>query len=361
MLAIAVVGSTPPAHAGLIIDPGIALTNTPNQYFDSSITNLGGAATVAVENTIITAIQDYQSLFTNNMNVQIYFSVNSNASGGSSNASTTTFTYQQFYNQLVAQSAAPGNAAQRTALGTGGSLPNQVANPIPNLPVGAGNNLTLTTADSRALGGAGAANGALNVPQANNGKGGIYDGSITLGVGNPTDANPALPPTLLSTTQHEIDEVLGLGSGLDNFKGSTVPWVEDLYRFTTGTPGSRSYSNSNTVNSSFSINNGTTDIVSFNQQGPPLPSGVATDYGDWVKNSPQQVQDFVSGSTLTIKTDAGYEITALNVIGYSLVPEPSTGTLAIIAVSFGLVMAANRKRGQQQRRQCPLAKLDANL
>lgn len=134
--------SGPSAYAGLVIDPGITTTTTPDQYFDASITSQTDA--VDIEKTIISAIQTYQTTFTNNMSVQIYFKADTSISLGASNSSLSDIGYAAFRTGLAAQYATSKNAAQGKALA---SLPNQANNPVDNTT-----HLLTTTADGRALG-----------------------------------------------------------------------------------------------------------------------------------------------------------------------------------------------------------------
>jgi hypothetical protein len=132
---------------------------------------------------------------------------------------------------------------------------------------------------------------------------------------------------------HEIDEVLGLGSALDQDKGSgnfTGPIEpEDLFRYD-GT-GARSFTTNVSATAFFSLN-GTTDIARFNQ----VASG---DFGDWYSPGGQtpQVQDAFGtpGSTPVL----GAELRALDVIGFTLVVAKTNQT-----ITFGPL--SNRALGE---------------
>src|SRR5262249_39962902 len=131
--------------------------------------------------------------------------------------------------------------------------------------------------------------------------------------------------SLMATVEHEIDEVLGLGSGLPDFLAT--PFPEDLFRYDAS--GNRSYTTSSTARAFFSID-GTTDLAQFDNQndggdfgdwqGHPLPNGVSP-----------KVQD--AFATPGAHPTLGVEITALDVIGYTLTtqsvvtPEPTSLTL----------------------------------
>src|SRR5207253_1009205 len=114
------------------------------------------------------------------------------------------------------------------------------------------------------------------------------DGTITLNtsimnLSRSGSQNPAFYD-LMAVASHEIDEVLGMGSGLNlptNFPRLSRP--QDLFRYSAN--GVRSFT---TVagTSYFSIDGGATDLVDFNQ----APNG--GDYGDWIVHNPAQVQDW---------------------------------------------------------------------
>src|SRR5262249_10948664 len=139
-----------------------------------------------------------------------------------------------------------------------------------SLPAGAlSTNIDPSSANGRAVG--------LNTPPAmfadgSLGAGGPYDGIVTLDSSQPfAFTSPPSSGTYdaLLATEHEIDEVLGLGSYL-NAGGSDLR-PQDLFSWSAA--GARNLTSSSSRY--FSINGGTTDIVGFNQN----PSG---DFGDWL-------------------------------------------------------------------------------
>jgi hypothetical protein len=160
---------------------------------------------------------------------------------------------------------------------------------------------------------------------------------MNLSRGGPQDPNKF---DLMGVTSHEIDEVLGFGSGL-NFGSSFPPLPQDLFRYSA--PGVRSYTTSTTATSYLSIDGGTTNLTFFNQSG-------VGDYGDWVVHSPAQVQDWAGTPGAT--PNLGFnELTNLDVIGYDLkpavsaVPEPGPLALAAAGGAFvGLLFWRRRRR-----------------
>jgi hypothetical protein len=149
--------------------------------------------------------------------------------------------------------------------------------------------------------------------------------------------------SLIATTEHEIDEVLGLGSALPGIPLND-PFPQDLFRFTS--TGSRSFTTSSSAQAFFSIN-GTTDLAQFDNQND------GGDFGDWQSNplppsvNPQVQDAFATpGATPSL----GVELTALDVIGYDLaVPAPSIGhgfsaLLAIGGLLFGVKLLGRARR-----------------
>jgi hypothetical protein len=147
--------------------------------------------------------------------------------------------------------------------------------------------------------------------------------------------------SLLSTVEHEIDEVLGLGSDLgqaDPFFNAPAP--EDLFRYDSA--GNRSYTTNPGALAFFSIS-GLPSLAQFDNQND------GGDWGDWQSNPlPPGVAPKVQDAFATpfAHPTLSVELRALDVIGYdpaAAVPEP--GTLALLGSSL-IGFAALRRRRQ---------------
>ncbi|MEY2488201.1 MAG: hypothetical protein QOC70_143, partial [Verrucomicrobiota bacterium] len=287
------------ASATNITSPGLVITPT----FDTSIT--GNPNSAAIQAMINQAIAIYQSLFSDPINVKIFFRYSNTTPNGSSmgtslgrsNFVVYTIPWNTYKNALTAD-ARTGNDATANA-----SLP----------ATSLSTNMTPSSANGRAIG--------LNTPTAmfangTVGAGGPYDGIVTLNSSQPFQFSR--PPSgsnfdALRTTEHEIDEVLGLGSYIGN--GSDLR-PQDLFSWSA--PGTRNLTS--TGSRYFSINSGNTDIVDFNQSS----NG---DFGDWLSDVCPQTNSYVQNafsckgqfSDVTTSSPEGIN---LDVIGYNLGSAP---------------------------------------
>ena len=329
-LAIAALGDTGTAQAGLVITP----------TFDTSITSDPNA--VAIEAAINSSIGIYERSFTDPVSVGILFRYATTFADGVTPLSPDilgtnfhtlwSFSYNTYINALKADGTTTANDA--TALG---NLP--AASAFPNSPP----NLQFSSANGRAVG--------LKTPPLStvNGVPGVFDGVITLNSSQPFqfDRTGGIAPAnfdAMRVIEHEIDEVLGLFSTLPNgvdFAGTPAVSPEDLFRYSA--PGTISFTNSKSASSYFSIDGGVTNIVGLNQD----PDG---DYGDWVGSSTvARVQAAFSGHHQADISAISPEGIALDVIGYDLVPEPSTlalgsaGTLLLAGCAWRRRLRVSRK------------------
>jgi hypothetical protein len=284
--------------AGLIINP----------TFDLSITSDPNAA--AIENAITTAIADIQSRFSDPITVNISFARMASGLGQNSTAFFNV-PYATFLAALKADVRSGDDAAAVSLLSS-----------VANNPVNGSPTINVKSANLRALGLGGTV---------------AIDGTIGL---NTTITAPGSPGStgsynLVAVVQHEIDEVLGLGSSLPSVSFSTI-FPEDLYRYSPS--GARTFTATDSRVSgqlaNFSID-GRTFLAEFDNQDD------GGDFGDWQSSPrrpgiPARVQDaFMTPGASPVMA---IELTALDAIGYDrvlpLVPpsisvQPANQTIAV--------------------------------
>jgi hypothetical protein len=151
------------------------------------------------------------------------------------------------------------------------------------------------------------------------GNGGPYDGIVTLNSSRPFQFSR--PPSASNfdaqrATEHEMDEVIGLGSRLGH-SGNDL-WPQDLFSWSSA--GHRNITSSGSRY--FSINGGVTNIVNFNQN----PDG---DFGDWSSEACPQAHPYVQNAFVCTGqfsdvTTTSPEGVNLDVIGYDLISSPVT-------------------------------------
>jgi hypothetical protein len=323
-----------PANGGLIINP----------TFDASIT--ADANSAVIEGAINQAIAPYQTMFADPVNVSILFRYSANGPDGSalpggrlaqSNYTQYSIVFNTFITRLIADATTANDAIAVATL------------PTTNLA----SRIDPSSANGRAVG--------LNTPgamsaNASFGTGGTLDGIVTLNAGQPlqfdrTGGISAGNYDARRLIEHEIDEVLGLGSGLPfstDFTGNTARRPQDLFRY--HFPDERSFSSSAAATSYLSIDGGVTKIVDFNQDS-------GGDYGDWLSPScsplPAPLVQYAftcPGQAADISFNSPEAIN-LDVIGYDLSASESTPEPAsILLVMAGIALLATLKRQSCERR-----------
>jgi hypothetical protein len=287
-----------------------------NPTFDASITGNPNAA--AIEAMINRAISFHESLFSDPITIQIRFRYSTTGPDGTpmpagAIAQSVYVIYQVPWSIYIGALRADARTSNDNLANA--SLPGTALS----------TNIKPRSAGGRAVG--------LDTPPAmfangTVGQGGPYDGIVTLNSSAPYQFTR--PPSAGNldaqrSTEHEVDEVISLGSRLGHTGNDLNP--QDLFSWSSS--GVRNI----TSNGSryFSINGGATNIVSFNQN----PGG---DFGDWLSTACPQAHPYVQNafgcagqySDIAATSPEGIN---LDVTGYDLVNGPQGGGATRAAVS----------------------------
>jgi hypothetical protein len=294
-------------YSDVVTGTTVATTGlTIHATFDSSITGNPNAA--AIEAMINRAISIYESHFSDPITIQIRFRYSTTAPDGTplpagAGAMSLAPLYVGPWSTII--NALKANGRTSNDFHANLSLPGSALSP----------NIIAKSANGRAL--------VFNTPPdmfANGtvGPGGPYDGIVTLNSAAPFQfTRPASVGNLDAQrfTEHEIDEVMGLGSRLGHPGNNLLP--QDLFSWSS--PGHRNITSSGTRY--FSINGGSTNIVGFNQTPPG-------DFGDWFSTACPQAHPYVQnafgcpGQSSDVTTTSPEGVN-LDVIGYDLNSAPA--------------------------------------
>jgi hypothetical protein len=298
-LVAAFLGDSPPVQAAFVINPS----------FDATISNDANAT--AIMAAINSAIGAYQGFFNDPLTVNIKFAAMTTGLGQSSTW-LAPMSYANYHAALVADAKSVSDATALAHLPAG-----------LNNPVNGGPNLYLSTANIKALGGSATTTDGFD--------GTVFLNTLVTHIGSPSTTGQY---DLMAVVQHEVDEVLGLGSALGS--GLANIRAEDLFRYSFS--GVRSFTTAGD-DAYFSIDGGVTQLARFNQSADG-------DRGDWwsIGAHVPQVQDaFGTPDAHPLLGDP--ELTALDVIGYnriSAVPEPAS--LSLIGLVGCLLWASQVRR-----------------
>ncbi|CAM4146076.1 NF038122 family metalloprotease [Roseateles saccharophilus] len=296
-----------PAHANLVITP----------IFDASITGDTNAA--AIEAVINSAASFYDNTFSNPVNISIKFQEGGGL--GASNSWVFKARYQNYINRLIAHSS--GDATDTTALA---NLPHGATNPVTG-----GGFVNVRAANLRAMG------ATLSTPDG-------LDGTITVNTHLTDVGSPGTTGQygLLDVVEHEIDEVLGLGSDVGGTNFFSDPAAEDLFRYDAA--GNRTFAPhacGSEPAAYFSLD-GSTRLAQFHNCSD------GADYGDWASDplpagvAPQVQDAYGTPGSHPALSRSSPEVIALDALGYNLVPEP--GSLALVLGAVAALGAARRVR-----------------
>jgi hypothetical protein len=278
--------------------------------FDTSITSDPNAA--AIEGAINGAIHVLQADIVDNVTVNVTFVSDESVGLGQSQTFGEDFAYSDFLTALKSHAASTRDTIALSL------LPNSSTDPV----IG-GTQIHLTTAQARVLG----------LDTSYNG----LDSTVSCKMSLMNFTRPPADPNkydLQQVLEHELDEVLGISSGLPT---TSEIWPVDLFRYTTNLV--RTFTT--TGDDAYFSTDGTSLIARYN-----MNSG--GDYADWwsyfyptnwspvagnTVNYPQ-VQDAFSGPGNALDLGVA-ELAALDVVGWTLATA-SASTPALTIVRSGV-------------------------
>ncbi len=327
---------------GVTDSPTTALATgglTIQATFDVSIS--GNANSAAIQAMINRAISLYPSLFSDPVTVTILFRYATTSADGTAFGAgvlaesiygVASIPWSMFLTDLTADAKTPSDASANASITT------QL-----------GTNVRTSTANERALGinqpGVVAANGTCCT--------GTLDGIVTINSAHSfqfdrTGGIASGSFDAQRTTEHEIDEILGLGSILNVTGGTSDVRPQDLFSWSAA--GKRNITATGVRY--FSINSGTTNRAGFNQES-------GGDFGDWLSGTCPQTTPYVQNAFSCMGQSSDVESVSpegvnLDVIGYdlvsvALVPAAGPGAVGCLAGLFlvaGLVTVRARRWGQ---------------
>jgi len=294
-------GLAPSAYGALVFTP--TFTANFNTNFGANAA-AAQAAWIAAANILSANLQD---------NIHINITVDAVAGTsvfGQSSTFLNSTSYANLRTKLVADSKTANDA---TALGVGGSM--TVADPT-------GGTWWVSRAEAKAIG--------LIADDLSN------DGTTTFGAGNSFTFSGAIGVgtyDFQGVAAHEISEVMGrlglCGGTIGSFPNS-YSLVDDFSYTGAGVKATGNGAGS------FSINNGTTLLKTFNNA-----SINGLDCRDWAPGTNDAFNQFSSSGV--VNPISAVDLQVMDVIGYDFAsPTPEPATLSLMALGFGLLAAVKK-------------------
>jgi len=260
------------------------------------------------------AIDFYEKTFSDPITVDIEFH-NMSTGLGRSDYHYYFWSYDSYRAALIADKTSPNDTIAVATVPAG-----------PNDPILGKQFITLKSATGRAVG--------LPTP----GLPTVIDGICNFIGDGCVGINVSLATTLHGATgvfevaEHEINEVLGLGSSLQSDGKITQGFIspEDLFRY--NGVGVRSFTFDcgffdDTARAFLSLDGGNTNLNEFNNC---LNDG---DFGDWITHTPTQIQDAFDSPGSPFLTMDDTAVIALDAVGYTFI-EPA----ALVSEPMGVLL-----------------------
>ena len=295
---------------------------TVNLTFDSTFTSSFGANAAQAEAAVNYAAQQFQTLFSDPVQINITVSgvADTSVFGQSSSSLIGYYNYTQIRTALIADKKGSNDVSAVASL------------PV-NDPTAANgaSDFVATRAEGKALG--------LIASDS------TKDGSIKFGAGYSWAFDPANRAVsgqydFIGVVEHEISEVMGRQGITGGNHGNGGPNFDplDLFRYTAA--GVRGASN-NGAGVYFSINGGVTNLITYNNA-----ASNGLDTADWASGQGNDAfNQYSSGSVLNGIT--AVDLQQMDVIGWDLasnVPEPSSLTLITVGAIACCAFSNRRQR-----------------
>ena len=294
-LVAIVIGLSVPTFGALVITP----TFTAN--FNANF----GANAAAAQAAWISAANTFSANFNDNIHVNITVDA---VPGTSVFGQSSTFLNSTSYSNLRTRMVADASSADDLlSLGAGGSM-------LAADPISGTHTWWVSRAEAKAIG--------LIPDDLSN------DGTTTFGTGNPFTFSGAIAPgtyDFKGIAMHEISEVLGRLGISGGTIGSSANSYSLIDNFSYTGSGAKGVGNG--AGNFFSLDNGSSLLKLYNNA-----SLNGLDSRDWAPGSNDAFNQFSNSGV--VNPLSAVDIRLMDVLGYNLIPEPSSGSLVVAGLAI---------------------------